>query len=248
MPNLRALCQAYLDGEADPDQVEEAFREARGCTKCDAGGIDHLRGIEVCRAQRTAEWKKKRRSMVTASECAAVLGQNKYDTPQKILMRKLGMTVFKGNKFTQHGQDMEAAAIARYEVETGHTVETFGLMVSPDEPWLGGSPDGITQCGRIVEVKCPVTREIVPGEIPRQYMAQVQQLMHITGLEVADFVEMKGPEEFQIVEVKRDPDWWNTHEKKLREFHARLTECLEDPTLAPKPRRRKKKKPDFDFG
>ena len=74
-------------------------------------------------------------------------------------MKKLGVTVFKGNKFTQHGQLMESAALERYEVETGHTVESFGLLVSEKEPWLGGSPDGITSCGRLIEVKCPYFRK-----------------------------------------------------------------------------------------
>lgn len=97
-----------------------------------------------------------------------------------------------------------------------------------------------------LQVKCPVVREIILGEVPAHYMAQIQLLLLITGLEVADFVELKGPEEFQIVEVKKDPEWWNTHEAALRAFHTKLHECIENPELAPRPR--KKKKPKFDFG
>lgn len=249
MDDVRALALRLANGEDGVlDDLYEAIHESQGCPGCKCSTIGELRKIEVCKGQRTAEWKLKRRHMVTASESATVLGQNPYETANSLLKKKLGLTTFHGNKFTQHGQTMESAAIERYETETGHTVESFGLLVSPNEPWLGGSPDGITRCGRLIEVKCPVTRPIVLGEVPRHYMAQMQQLLHITGLQVCDFVEMKGPEEFQIVEVKRDSDWWRENKDKLQAFHKRLEECFEDPSLAPRPRKRKKKAPKFDFG
>ena len=249
MEGVRALARRVADGDDDAlDDLYQAIHSAQGCQACKCDTTSALRKLEVCRTQRTAEWKEKRRHMVTASESAAVLGQNPYETANALLKKKLGLTVFRGNKFTQHGQTMEGAAIERYETETGHTVESFGLLVSADDKWLGGSPDGITRCGRLVEVKCPVTRPIVLGEIPRHYMAQVQQLLHITGLPVCDFVEMKGPEEFQIVEIKKDIGWWTENQPKLHAFHKRVEECFADPSLAPKPRKRKKKAPIFDFG
>lgn len=86
------------------------------------------------------------------------------------------------------------------------------------------------------------------GDVPRHYVAQIQQLLFITGLQVCDYVEMKGPEEFQIVEVKRDPDWFKTHGTTLRNFHTKLCDCRKDPSLAPRPKKRKKKPPKYDFG
>ena len=195
--------------------------------------------------QGTREWREKRRSLVTASECASVLGHNPYQTAERLLMTKCNVLKFTGNKFTKHGQDMEGIAIQRYEDETGHSGSSFGLLVNPDYPLIGGSPDGITACGRLIEVKCPVTREVVLGDVPGHYIDQIQMLLHITQLNVADYIEMKGAEEFQIVEVKKDRQWWNRNKDAIEQFHARLTECKIDPTLCPRP---KKRKPRFDFG
>lgn len=34
-----------------------------------------------------------------------------------------------------------------------------GTVVSVDEPWLSASPDSVTACGALVEVKCPVLQD-----------------------------------------------------------------------------------------
>lgn len=240
------LAKRFGNGEtACVSELYEALARLQGCSKCARSSVDHLRSYESTRVQGSREWKQKRQSLVTASECASVLGRNPYQTADKLLMTKCNVVKFNGNKFTKHGQDMEGIAIHRYEQETGHTVRSFGLLVNPLFPWIGGSPDGITDCGRLIEVKCPVMREIILGEVPRMYIDQIQMLLHITGLEVADFIEMKGAEEFQIVEVKKDPSWWIDNKENLHTFHQRLTDCKADPTLCPRP---KKRKPRFDFG
>lgn len=45
----------------------------------------------------------------------------------------------------------------------------------PEEPfcWLAGSPDGITASGKLLEVKCPMSRPIGDGTVPDYYLAQV---------------------------------------------------------------------------
>jgi len=246
---LKRACQALAEGKGSIKDVQRELAKV-GCAECERGQAlrKRMKSLEIVKGQRTASWKQKRRGLVTASQVASILKQNPYETPRALLMKKLDIVVFKGNKFTKHGVVMESAALERYAVETGHEVDEYGLLMDPENDWLAGSPDGITPCGRLIEVKCPVTREIVLGEVPRHYMAQIQTLLHITKLEVCDFVEMKGPNEFQIVEVKRDLDWFATHESELRKFHTKLHEAIENPELAPRPRKRKAKVHAFDFG
>lgn len=155
---MKEMCGKVAAGTASVEQLQELL--GGKCAGCAAGTIARLRSSEVCRHQKTQEWKKRRRSMVTASQAASVIKQNPYETPRALLMKKLNITSFKGNKFTRHGEMMEDAALDRYRVETGHELESFGLLVHPTEPWLGGSPDGITKCGRLVEVIicCPAPR------------------------------------------------------------------------------------------
>lgn len=58
----------------------------------------------------------------------------------------------KGNHFTLHGQLHEPLALKEYKKATGCRVEQYGLIVSKEKPWLACSPDGVTHCGRLVEV------------------------------------------------------------------------------------------------
>ena len=34
-------------------------------------------------------------------------------------------------------------------------MERRGLVVHPDHPWLGASPDGILDATKLIEIKCP---------------------------------------------------------------------------------------------
>lgn len=36
----------------------------------------------------------------------------------------------------------------------GEVAWEVGLVVHPDLPWLGASPDGVTNTGRLIEIKC----------------------------------------------------------------------------------------------
>ena len=125
----------------------------------------------------------------------------------------------KGNYFTLHGQVHEGLALGKYKEQTGCRVGQYGLITCPDEPWLGCSPDGVTHCGKLVEIKCPVTRLIVPGEVPRHYLPQLQISMHILGLESADFFEWQQGQT-NLVNVKRDQAYIDAMLPKLRAFYT----------------------------
>jgi hypothetical protein len=73
------------------------------------------------------------------------------------MRKKMGYSK-KGNYFTLHGQVHEGLALGKYKEQTKCRVGQYGLITCPDEPWLGCSPDGVTHCGKLVEIKCPVTR------------------------------------------------------------------------------------------
>ena len=58
----------------------------------------------------------------------------------------------------------------------------------PNLPWLGVSPDGITDDGIMLEIKCPSSRQIT-GEIPSYYWCQVQQQLECLDLDECDFIQ-----------------------------------------------------------
>lgn len=197
------------------------------CTACNAllknaGGVANnienvarLRKLEATTEQGSLMWLDSRQRVMTASEFHDIVGSK---TNTSAMRKKLKITTFKGNKYTEHGHKYEPVACAKYERDTGHVVAHFGLWVNRDLPHfesapVGGSSDGVTLCGRLIEIKCPYTRAIT-GVVPRSYLTQMQLLMLVGGLEVCDFVEFKPPElvggdgEFLITQVARDPEWW----------------------------------------
>jgi putative phage-type endonuclease len=102
--------------------------------------------------QRTPAWYEKRKNRITASEVAAILGENPYEGADDVAARKRGEgKPFTGNAATRYGQAHEPAAIAAYCAALGRVSFEVGLIdyeaihgESTDLFFLAGSPDGIT--------------------------------------------------------------------------------------------------------
>lgn len=161
--------------------------------------------------QRSPEWFALRNDMITASSGACVLGENKYEKPDKVLLDKIGHgEKFGENKFVHHGKKYEKIATMIYEHIYNVKVGEFGLIPHQESEirkqisFLGASPDGIctniTLDGKfspifrtMLEIKCPFSREIQTsgledGEIcPHYYWVQVQLQLECCDLEFCDF-------------------------------------------------------------
>lgn len=125
-------------------------------------------------AQRTDEWLRKRKAMLTASDVATALGLNPYKSKMVLMKEKCCKEERKNEDTiaTSHGNQYEDEAIEIYEKEFNKKALRFGLFVSLEHKWLGGSPDGVTTDGILVEVKCPISRPI-KDEVPVYYIPQV---------------------------------------------------------------------------
>ena len=109
--------------------------------------------------QRSQEWLDLRKNMLTASDCATAIGENKYEKPFDLLLKKCGKgKPFTGNAATEHGNKYEDEARILYEQRHNEVVHEIGLEPHPKHPWLGGSPDGISESGKLIEssVRCHV--------------------------------------------------------------------------------------------
>ena len=225
------------------------------CEICAKGPLDwvqKLRGLEVTTGQRTQEWFEARKQCVTASELASVICENPYCSRVQTLKKKVGLAGDSSSSTfaCQHGNDNEDRAIEIYEQQTGHRVLSFGLLRSqvPGQTHIAGSPDGITHCGRLVEVKCPVSRQIIPGVVPKHYQSQIELLMHIAQIEVADFVQMGTNQgAFDITACPRTEGYYESVKGKINKFLEMLKEVRADNAAISKYERKRKspvKKPD----
>jgi putative phage-type endonuclease len=140
--------------------------------------------------QRSEAWLQLREGMLTASDVATALGENHYETPDKLLMKKVLKLKWSGNAATAHGTLLEPIARDLYDARYNKKSHEIGLVQHPVHKWLGGSPDGVTEDGMLIEIKCPLTRKI-ESKVPKHYMPQIQLLLEILDLEECDFIQYR---------------------------------------------------------
>lgn len=203
-------------------------------------------------AQRSEEWLALRGNMLTASDAATAIGVNKYETPDDLILKKCGLNKFSGNAATEHGNKYENVARDIYCEKYGEVSHEIGLHPHPVYKFLGGSPDGITESGKLLEIKCPMMRKIT-NEVPEHYLPQLQLLMEILNLEECDFIQYKpleitwpAAEEFMVTHVKRDRQWFATQLPVMEAFWNRVVyhrqhgvEALIKPPKVSRPRKKK---------
>ena len=172
------------------------------------------------------EWFKLRGQLLTGSDVATALGENPYRTRRSLLLSKLGLKEHDtGNSaFTVWGNEKEDECLSIYSAETGKKYQSLGLVVHPQHRWLGASPDGVTNDGRLLEVKCPVKRRIEPGVVPPYYYPQLQVLMEVLDLPEADFIQYMPATDFcsrilDVTRVKRDRAWWEDAFPRMKAFY-----------------------------
>ena len=179
--------------------------------------------------QRTEAWYAVRREFITASDAAAAIGIPPFKSykgcPRTECMTKKLDNLPLNNIFVAHGQRYENEALALAMEALGDIAYECGLVRHPTLPWIAASPDGITHTGRCIEIKCPLKRKIIPGEVPHHYYPQVQTQMEVTGLEETVFIEYKpafasetGARQLSIVVVQRDRAWFAKHRDALHDF------------------------------
>jgi putative phage-type endonuclease len=180
--------------------------------------------------------------MITASDVASALGENHYESPDAFVKKKVLRTKWAGNAATAHGTLLEPIARDLYDQKTGRKSHEIGLVQHREYPWLGASPDGVTEDGILVEIKCPLTRKI-EAKVPKHYWPQVQLQLEITDLDECDFVQFRpakvegGEPEFVVVKVLRDREWFKRALPVLQTVWQRvlkgrtegLCEILDDP-------------------
>jgi putative phage-type endonuclease len=151
--------------------------------------------------QKTTAWYEQRHSMVTASDFAQALGDGKFGSVKQFYKKKVEAQAVAGgpeNPFFKWGNMFEDVALSIYSDQNGGCkINEFGLIphTNPDYPFFGASPDGITDDGVMVEIKCPRKRKI-DGSIPLQYYYQMQGQLDVCGLDRCDYFEC------QFVQVK----------------------------------------------
>lgn len=156
--------------------------------------------------QKSAQWYELRQNLITASDFAQALGEGKFGTKDDLIKKKVAPqddnAKFANNPFFKWGNMFEQVACELYSTLTENVVvHEFGLLPHETRPYFGASPDGITEYGVMLEIKCPFKRKIeTGGAVPKQYYYQIQGQLEVCGLEECDYFECQ----FQLYKTQKD--------------------------------------------
>ena len=196
--------------------------------------------------QRTEEWFAIRKTIVSATDAGTILGYNRFSSKTDLLKKKLSDddTMIESPAI-DHGVFFEPIATKCYEeLKGGVCVHDVGLVIHPELKWLGASPDGIMENGRLLEIKCLYSRQFknTDADIPRQYWAQIQIQLEACNIEECDLYQcifkkvdrheyngfdgIKGKEkrvywvlrDYRCNVIKRDREWFNSIKVELYDF------------------------------
>ena len=169
--------------------------------------------------QRSPEWYEMRKGMITASDFGDALAIDKFGKktdPNKIYEKKCGYEpppeYDMASVFLKWGVMFEPVATKLYEERNGIRVHEFGLVQNPRYSFLGASPDGISDMGVMLEIKCPFKRVITEDSILKQYYYQIQGQLDACDLNECDFLEVR------FDKYENLDQFWDDYETELECF------------------------------
>lgn len=152
--------------------------------------------------QRTEEWYKQMAEVISASELGTLFAAPRQRA--KLVMSKTVPYPIRNNYLAvpsghmsafDWGIRFEPVVKQIYEHKYKAIIRELGRLHHPIDPRCTASPDGLIyaceekkRIGRLIEIKCPVSREIT-GVVPKDYYAQMQMQLQVTGLTCCDYVE-----------------------------------------------------------
>ena len=169
--------------------------------------------------QRTSEWYKETKNILTASEISAI-----WKTPRAraaLIMSKVGEpaeispkrnSAFPRDKTGPMDWGVRYEPVVKQILETtlGAKIQELGRIRHRSHPRIAASPDGLIVeaadpklVGSLVEIKCPPTR-VINDKIPFDYWCQMQLQMEVCDRPSCEFVEVKF-KELDAAPTQTDP-------------------------------------------
>jgi putative phage-type endonuclease len=170
--------------------------------KVDQKQLEYLKTLPRIE-QRTPEWYEARNTLITASDFGQSIGLGKFGSAKDIIKKKVG---YEDTPFNNNAPPLvwgccyEEVACAIYEKRNFTHVNDFGLLRHPNIDFLGASPDGISDQGIMLEIKCPYARKI-DGTVPEQYYIQIQGQLDVCNLTHCDYFEIELKESTDIDDI-----------------------------------------------
>jgi hypothetical protein len=135
----------------------------------------------------------------------------------------------------QWGKDVEPAAVAAYQAETGELVTLCGFIQHPTIPFVGASPDFLVGDDGGGEIKSPESSEVhletLLTGLPPEHIEQIQGGLWVTGRKWWDFVSYHPDYEpdlrLYIQRVSRDDIFIGKLERACYEMERGIVSLVE---------------------
>ena len=209
LPPTNEVCYPDIPVNEEPSPIRDALQVE----------MDHLLQKEQIE-QRTPEWYAQMATVLSASEIYKIL-TTPYQRGQMVLSktrpperRAQPLAVFSSHMSAfDWGIRFEPVVKQIYEDMYGATIKELGRLHHPTLPRCTASPDGLIYDsqraphtrGHLIEIKCPVTREVSASKIKPDYYAQMQMQMQVTGRPACEFVEAVFRSTYNQMELKDGP-------------------------------------------
>ncbi len=170
--------------------------------------------------QGSKEWLRWRKTVITATDCPAIMESSPFVTPYKCWQRKLDLVQQQVcNEAMERGRKLEPEALKLFNETYGMNMEP-AVVESTEFEFLGASLDGLFGSDHILEIKCGGAKlhdMANKGEIPNYYMDQMQHQLLVTRAEKCFYYSYNGHEGI-CIEVLPDPEFINRFMPKARAF------------------------------
>lgn len=188
------------------------------------------------------ELSAERKGRITASAVGAILGLSKFATADDVLRRMVrehfdAEPEFSGNIATRWGHDNEPQAIHEFAAWRVQNILPHDFVSCEIEGVLcGASPDGITESGELIEIKCPYSLREQPViaadflESHPEYFAQMQWQMVCADKQDCLFVAWTTAG-IDFVRVEKETEWLGKNMPLIKEFVDLFQKTIADEKL-----------------
>lgn len=173
--------------------------------------------------QGSSEWLSWRKTVITATDCPAILGSSPWSTAYKCWQKKLDLIEEQPTNYAmERGKGLEPFIRERF-MDKFRINMTPVVVESSEYDFLGASLDGLSDCGKyVLEIKTggyKLYKMAQEGIIPQYYLDQIQHQLLVTKAEKA-FYMLGGEDEDKdiVIEVYSDPDFATKFMPRAKEF------------------------------
>jgi len=186
--------------------------------------ISHFEKLSVGGEQTSKDWHSERKKRITASSISIVLSGKLTKTYLNLIYEKISddPSRFTGSPATENGKMFEPVAREIYSMKTHVKVYEFGLIPHKKYDFIGASPDGITESGVLLEIKCPYSRNIT-NFIPKSYYSQIQHQLETCDCDTCHYVEC-------IFKSMNEKEWYDTFVYDSKSYRGVVLELFDKST------------------